>query len=109
MPEVLTAPQVMTGDQTLPHGAVVIGDNTVDWVGLAGELPAEFTGLPRTDYPGCTITPGLIDCHVHLGFDGGPQPAARMRGATDAQHPSGLRRDARALLAAAGRPARAVA
>src|SRR5258708_31099930 len=98
MPEVLTAPQVMTGDQTLPHGAVVIGDNTVHWVGLAGELPAEFTGLPRTDYPGCTITPGLIDCHVHLGFDGGRQPAARMRGETDAQQLILMLRNARDLL-----------
>jgi imidazolonepropionase-like amidohydrolase len=98
LPEVLTAPQVVTGDQTLTHGAVVIGDNTIDWVGAPGQLPANFAGLPRTDYPGCTITPGLIDCHVHLGFDGGPEPVARMRGETDAQQIILMLRNARELL-----------
>ena len=74
MPEVLTAPRVLTGDQALADGAVVVGDAAVDWVGLAAELPPEFAALPRTDYPGATILPGLIDSHVHLGFDGGPDP-----------------------------------
>ena len=54
-------------------------------IGAAGTLPPEYAALPRTDYPGSTITPGLIDCHVHLGFDGGPHPVARMRAETDAQ------------------------
>jgi imidazolonepropionase-like amidohydrolase len=48
-------------------------------------LPPRFAVLPRADYPGSTILPGLIDSHVHLGFDGGPQPAARMSGETDEQ------------------------
>jgi imidazolonepropionase-like amidohydrolase len=85
MPEVLTGPRVLTGDQAVADGAVVIGDRTVSWVGPAGALPGEYRELPRTDYPGSTIMPGLIDSHVHLGFDGGPNPAARMRGSTDEQ------------------------
>jgi imidazolonepropionase-like amidohydrolase len=85
MPEVLTAPRVMTGDRTMTDGAVVIGDRTVDWAGPAGTLPAGYAALPRTDYPESTIMPGLIDSHVHLGFDGGPNPAARMRAETDEQ------------------------
>jgi len=85
MPEVLTAPRVLTGDQAVTDGAVVIGDRTVSWVGSAEALPGEYRPLPRADYPGSTIMPGLIDGHVHLGFDGGPNPAARMRGATDEQ------------------------
>lgn len=28
------------------------------------------------DLPGCTLLPGLIDTHVHLGFDAGPDPIA---------------------------------
>ena len=82
MPEVLTARRVMTGDETVTDGAVVIGDRTVDWAGPAGALPAEHLSLPRADYPGSTIMPGLIDSHVHLAFDGGPNPAARMRAET---------------------------
>jgi imidazolonepropionase-like amidohydrolase len=98
MAEVLTARRVMTGDATVADGAVVVGDTTVDWVGCTATLPAEFARLPRTDYPGSTITPGLIDCHVHLGFDGGPQPAARMRSETDEQQLVLMLRNARDLL-----------
>jgi imidazolonepropionase-like amidohydrolase len=85
MPEVLTAPRVVTGGETVTDGAVVIGDRTVDWAGPAATLPAPYAALPRADYPDSTILPGLIDSHVHLGFDGGPGPAARMRAETDSQ------------------------
>src|SRR5487761_1813806 len=88
----------MTGDDTVTDGVVVIGDRTVEWAGRADALPAEYAVLPRADYPGSTITPGLIDCHVHLGFDGGPNPAARMRGETDAQQLVLMLRSARDLL-----------
>ncbi len=98
MTEVLTAPQVLTGDQTVTDGAVVIGDHVLDWVGPAGALPAEYAALPRTDYPGSTIMPGLIDSHVHLGFDGGPNPAARMRRETDEQQLVLMLHNARQLL-----------
>jgi imidazolonepropionase-like amidohydrolase len=98
MAEVLTARRVMTGDRTVTDAAVVVGDTTVDWVGCAATLPAEFARLPRTDYPGSTIMPGLIDCHVHLGFDGGPQPAARMRSETDEQQLVLMLHNARDLL-----------
>ena len=98
MAEVLTAPRIMTGDQVISDGAVVIGDRSVDWAGRAEVLPAEYAALPRTDYPGATMTPGLIDCHVHLGFDGGPDPAARMRGESDEQQLILMLRNARDLL-----------
>jgi imidazolonepropionase-like amidohydrolase len=98
MPEVLTAPRVLTGDQAVTDGAVVIGDRTVSWVGPAAALPGEYLTLPRTDYPGSTIMPGLIDSHVHLGFDGGPTPAARMRGSTDEQQLVLMLHNARQLL-----------
>jgi imidazolonepropionase-like amidohydrolase len=98
MPEVLSASRVMTGDETVDNGAVVIGDRTVDWAGPAEALPAEYLAMPRTDYPGSTILPGLIDSHVHLGFDGGPDPAARMRGETDGQQLVLMLRSARELL-----------
>ncbi len=98
MSEVLTAPRVMTGDQTVTDGALVIGEDVLDWVGPAGALPAEYAALPRTDYPGATIMPGLIDSHVHLAFDGGPNPAARMRSESDAQQLVLMLHSARDLL-----------
>ena len=96
--EVLTAPRVITGSQTVADGAVVLGDRTVAWAGAAGALPGDHAALPRTDYPGSTIMPGLIDSHVHLGFDGGPHPAARMRAETDEQQLVLMLRNARDLL-----------
>jgi imidazolonepropionase-like amidohydrolase len=98
MSEVLTAPRVLTGEETVSDGAVVIGDRSVDWIGGVAALPAEYAALPRTDYPGSTIMPGLIDGHVHLGLDGGPDPAARMREETDAQQLVLMLRSARDLL-----------
>ena len=97
-PEVLTAPRVLTGDAVLTDGAVVLGDRTVDWAGPAAALPAEYGPLPRAGYPGGTILPGLIDSHVHLAFDGGPAPAARMRAETDEQQLVLMLRNARDLL-----------
>lgn len=98
MAELLTAPRVMTGDRTVPDGAVVIAEHAVAWAGPAASLPAAYTELPRTDYPDSTIMPGLIDSHVHLGFDGGPAPAARMRAETDEQQLILMLRSARELL-----------
>ena len=98
MAEVLTAPRVITGEQLLTDGAVVIGDRTVDWAGAAAGLPAEYAALPRTDYPGATILPGLIDSHVHLGFDAGPDPVARMRRESDEEQLVLMLRSARELL-----------
>ena len=98
MPEILTAPRVVTGDETVAGGAVVIGDRTVDWAGPAVALPAEYRSLPRTDYPAATIMPGLIDSHVHLAFDGGPNPAARMRAETGEQQLMLMLHSARQLL-----------
>ena len=96
--EVLGASRVITGAETVVDGAVVLGDRTVLWAGAAGTLPGKYAALPRTDYPGATIMPGLIDSHVHLGFDGGPDPAARMRAETDEQQLVLMLRSARELL-----------
>src|SRR5947207_15209146 len=98
MPEVLTAPRVITGDETVADGAVVVGDRAVDWAGPAAVLPAEYAALPRADYPDSTILPGLIDSHVHLGLDGGPNPVARLRAETDEQQLILMLHSARDLL-----------
>jgi imidazolonepropionase-like amidohydrolase len=98
MPEVLTAPRVITGAGTVIEGAVAVGDETVRWAGARDALPEEFAAWPRADYQDATILPGLIDSHVHLGFDGGPRPAERMRGESDAQQLVLMLQSARNLL-----------
>src|SRR5579859_7369157 len=89
---------MLTGDETVTDGAIVVGDTTVEWAGPTSELPAQYASLPAASYPGSTILPGLIDCHVHLGFDGGHDPVARMRCETDAQQLVLMLRNARELL-----------
>jgi imidazolonepropionase-like amidohydrolase len=96
--EVLAAARIITGEQTLADGAVVIGARTVEWAGPAAAVPAQYAAWPRTDYPGSAILPGLIDSHVHLGFDGGTDPVGRMRAETDAQQLVLMLRSARELL-----------
>jgi imidazolonepropionase-like amidohydrolase len=98
MPEVLGAPRVITGSQIITDGAVAVGDQLLEWAGPAAALPDQYAAWPRTDYPEATILPGLIDGHVHLGFDGGPDPAARMRAETDEQQLVLMLRSARDLL-----------
>ncbi|HEX9066500.1 MAG TPA: amidohydrolase family protein [Streptosporangiaceae bacterium] len=109
MPEVLTAPRVLAGDAlangdapagraVLADGAVVIDGAMVRWTGPAAGLPPEFAAAPRTDYPGGTILPGLIDAHVHLGFDGGPRPVDRLRTDSDEQQLVRMLHSARELL-----------
>jgi len=52
MPEVLTAPCVMTGDETVADGAVVVRDRTVDWAGPAAALPRRVRGAAAGGLPG---------------------------------------------------------
>jgi imidazolonepropionase-like amidohydrolase len=98
VPEVLTAPRLITGDETVTDGAVVISGDLVQWAGPAHLLPGQYRSLPRSGYPDSTIMPGLIDSHVHLGFDGGPDPAARMQADTDEQQRALMLHSARELL-----------
>jgi imidazolonepropionase-like amidohydrolase len=98
VPEVLTAPRLITGYETVTDGAVVISGALVQWAGPAHVLPEQYRGLPRSGYPDSTIMPGLIDSHVHLGFDGGPDPAARMQADTDEQQRALMLHSARELL-----------
>jgi imidazolonepropionase-like amidohydrolase len=98
MPEVLGAPRVITGSETVVDGVVVLRDQLLEWVGPAAALPDEYAGLARTDYPAATIMPGLIDSHVHLGFDGARDPVARMRAESDEQQLVLMLRNARDLL-----------
>ncbi|MBI2571187.1 MAG: imidazolonepropionase [Candidatus Schekmanbacteria bacterium] len=59
-------------------GTVVLAGDRIAWVGAAtvaqaaaGELPYRLTpATRRLDARGCTVIPGLIDCHTHLLFGG---------------------------------------
>lgn len=85
---VLKARRVLTGrkGEVIDNGAVVIDGDKIVEVGPANSLT---TRLPESvkveDFGDMTLMPGMIDCHVHLGFDGSANPVANMKAMSDAQ------------------------
>ncbi|MFI5393610.1 MAG: amidohydrolase family protein, partial [Myxococcota bacterium] len=51
------------------HGVLVLEDR-IAWVGPHARAPREAKAARAVDGAGRTLAPGLIDCHVHLCFDG---------------------------------------
>jgi imidazolonepropionase-like amidohydrolase len=99
---VITADLVLAGAGLDPidHGAVLVDGATIAWVGRQADLapgrsPAD---TPTVALGPVTVLPGLIDCHVHLAFDGGTGPVARMRAENDARQVALMLRSARQLL-----------
>ncbi|HEY3809973.1 MAG TPA: amidohydrolase family protein [Acidimicrobiales bacterium] len=91
------------GRQVIDAGGVLVDDlGRIAAVGTAAEL----TALPGaadatlTDLGAATLLPGLIDSHVHLGFDGSEAPVQHMIDASDADLLIGMLAAARNLLAA---------
>jgi len=97
-----TADRVRTQDTAgvIEQATVVVDDaGRITWVGPVALRPAEFAHVPATHVAG-TLMPGLVDTHVHLGFDGGPNPVARMTSETVAEQVVLMLADARQLLSA---------
>ncbi len=67
--KVLQASEVITPFETLQDGMVWVNTaGRVAWVGKASAIPEAAKALPREEYPGKRLLPGLIDIHVHGGF-----------------------------------------
>lgn len=65
--------------------------------GAAVPVPA---GAELVDLPGATLLPGLIDTHVHLAFDAGPDPVGALAGRDDGVALVAMEEAARAQLRA---------
>ena len=55
----------------VPYGlveaaALVAEAGRIVWVGSLGDLPGQYSDLPRNSLGGRLVTPALIDCHTHL-------------------------------------------
>ena len=71
------ADRAFDGDRVLPGGALVLLAGDI----IAGVEPASAPvpdGCEVTYLPGTTLLPGLIDTHVHLCADGGPDALDRI-------------------------------
>ncbi len=98
--------RLYTADALLPaasaevvhQGGVLVDGGQIVAAGPSGALRSMGPGAEVVDLGAVTLLPGLIDAHVHLGFGGGPDPAARMRAETDADQLILMRRSARQLL-----------
>jgi imidazolonepropionase-like amidohydrolase len=49
---------------------VLVSGGTIEWVGPHARAPRGSRAATAVDGRGRTLAPGLIDCHVHLCFDG---------------------------------------
>ncbi len=59
------------------HGVLIDGQR-VAWVGAHTRAPREARDARAVAGSGRTLTPGLVDCHVHLNFDGTGEFAEEM-------------------------------
>jgi imidazolonepropionase-like amidohydrolase len=102
--ELLTPDRVITGagHEVIEGGAVLVDGSGILAVGPAAQVRSrpEAAGVSVRDLSGQTLLPGLIDCHVHLGFDASEAPVAHMMAASDHQLLVEMLRNARRLLAA---------
>jgi imidazolonepropionase-like amidohydrolase len=63
---------VFDGRAAKQRAGVLVADGTVRWVGPHARAPREARAAEAVEGGGGALTPGLIDCHVHLCFDGEP-------------------------------------
>jgi imidazolonepropionase-like amidohydrolase len=72
---ILTADRIIDakGGPPIENGAVLIQDSTIAAVGRAADISApEGAAVQTVHYAGCTIMPGMVDCHTHHnGFGDG--------------------------------------
>ncbi|MFE7462586.1 amidohydrolase family protein [Streptomyces sp. NPDC057499] len=82
----------------LEDGAVLVEGGSIAAVGPRKEIEKQAgADVPRFAFDG-TVLPGLIDAHVHLAFDGGPDPVDTLQNSTDEVLFEDMRRRAEQLL-----------
>ena len=75
---------VFDGRTVKTKQGVHVAGGTIEWVGPHARAPRVARAASDVDGTGRTLTPGLIDCHVHLSFDGGADFAGEATGLTQA-------------------------
>ncbi|MEV0389592.1 amidohydrolase family protein [Nonomuraea sp. NPDC050643] len=96
---IIRATKVLTGrpGESIADGEVLIDGSTIVSVGPRGSAGAAAEVL---ELPGCTVLPGLIDAHVHLGFDAKVDPVTRRSPESDHHLLLRMAENARKLLSA---------
>jgi imidazolonepropionase-like amidohydrolase len=63
--------------ELVPAPLIVLDGRRIVGVQSGGHPP---DGVDLVDLPGTTLLPGLVDAHVHLAFDAGPDPVGALAG-----------------------------
>lgn len=83
MPTLITADRVLVDTDTyLENGSVLVDGEKIVAVGPKEELSQRAPDAQLVATAG-TVMPGLIDAHVHLIFDGSPDPLAALQSTDD--------------------------
>ncbi|MGZ3629928.1 MAG: amidohydrolase family protein [Ktedonobacteraceae bacterium] len=61
------------GREPQPGMDVLINEGRISALGRSGSLPIEHQDVDIYSMQGMTLLPGLIDCHVHIFADAGPE------------------------------------
>lgn len=88
MKYLLKAERVLSGrkGEVIKNGAVLVDGESIVSVGSADVVGSHIDpNVKVIDFGERTLMPGMIDCHVHLGFDGSADPVTRMKKSTDEQ------------------------
>jgi imidazolonepropionase-like amidohydrolase len=99
--KLLQASTVLTGrpDEVIVDGEVLVDGEVVRAVGPRGSCEVDG-GVEILDLAGCTVMPGMIDAHVHLGFDRSVDPRTRLSKESDPHLLLRMAENARKLLSA---------
>ncbi|MDQ3946777.1 MAG: imidazolonepropionase, partial [Actinomycetota bacterium] len=82
------------------HGAVLIRDGRVTWVGPETLLPDGVGEVPQLDAGGGAVLPGFVDAHTHLVFAGDRADEHRARLSGDPYRTGGIMNSVAATRAA---------
>lgn len=69
---------IVDGIDVIDHGAVACRNDVIEWVGSERDLVPESDDI-EIDCGGRLVTPGLVDCHTHLVYDGNRANEFEMR------------------------------
>lgn len=103
MKYLLKSDHVITGvpGEVIRKGAVLVDRDKIVQIGSQTEMGLyDRPDVNVLDFKESTLMPGMIDCHVHLGFDGSADPVGHMKAADDRQLLVTMLYNARQLLRA---------
>jgi imidazolonepropionase-like amidohydrolase len=77
--------RLFDGRAVKQRAGVLVSDGAISWVGAHARAPRDAKGAREVEGRDRTLTPGFIDSHVHMNFDGDADMVAEARALTPAR------------------------